>query len=129
MWVPVAHVSMWTGLDEPGEPFTYSSSTYTAPGGSRINPTEEAATAVSNLTIESSTASQRSDLEAFVKPSFPACFKIEENGVTFQFIQSYAHLAHLKLSFGSVERILGEACTGRQRRRVRAGPKLRRACD
>ena len=86
--VPLSHVSMWTGVDEPREPFTYSSSTYTARGGSRTNPTEEAPTALSNLTIESSTTSQRSDLEAFAKPSFPSCFKIEENGAVFQFVRS-----------------------------------------
>lgn len=128
--VPLSHVSMWTGVDEPGEPFTFSSSMYTAPDGSRTNPTEEAPTALSNLTIESSVASQRSDLEAFAKPVFPSCFKIEENGAVFQFVQSYAHLAHLKLSFGQLERVAAQPAPGvslveYQQVLSFTGPKLR----
>ena len=110
--VPISHVSMWTGVDEPGEPFTYSSSTYTAPGGSRTNPTDQAPTALSNLTIEGSAAFQRSDLEAFTKRSFPACFKIEENGVVFKFIRAYASSAHLKLSFEPLQRVTSPSVPG-----------------
>ena len=127
--VPLSHVSMWTGVDEPGEPFTFSSSMYTAPDGSRTNPTEEAPTALSNLTIDTGSF-QRSDLEAFVKPVFPSCFKIEENGENFEFVQSYADLAHLKLSFGQLERVAAQPAPGvslveYQQVLSFTGPKLR----
>ena len=78
--VPVSQVAMLSGNDEPGEPFSYSSSTYTAPGGSEAKINDSPPTAQSLLTIEKSASVQKADLAAFSRASFQACWKVEESG-------------------------------------------------
>ena len=68
--VPVSQVAMLAGNDEPGEPFSYSSSTYTAPGGSEAKINDSPPTAQSLLTIEKSAPVQKADLAAFSRASF-----------------------------------------------------------
>ncbi len=64
--VPVSHISMITGADEPGEPLSYASSTYTAPGGPNANP-DFLPQVGSYVTIEPSRAAQVADLRAFFR--------------------------------------------------------------
>ncbi|HUC12919.1 MAG TPA: hypothetical protein VMS00_00570 [Acidimicrobiales bacterium] len=102
--VPVSHISMLTGADEPGEPFSYASSTYTAPGGPKANP-DYLPQVGSFVTVEPSRAAQVADLRAFSTTSFPRCFEIEEHGPLEAVIADFAALIHGKLSFGTVHDI------------------------
>ncbi len=78
--IPVSHISMIVGEDEQGEPFTYASSSFTAPGAPGSDP-ELLPRAQTYLTVEKSKVVQASDLAAFSKATFPDCFKIEESGL------------------------------------------------
>jgi Protein of unknown function (DUF2510) len=75
--VPLSHVSMLTSNDEPGEPYTYSSSEFMAVSHATPNTltANESPVAQSYVTLENSVASQRRDLEAFSKSSFSACME------------------------------------------------------
>jgi hypothetical protein len=75
--VPVSQLSMLTGTDELGEPFTYTSSTFTAPSTSAPDTvtSDNAPEAVSFFTLEPSVSHQTSDLAAFAKPSFIPCME------------------------------------------------------
>lgn len=64
--LPVSRVSMFTGNDEPGEPFTYSSSMFSPPGNtSGGSPDDEGVSAQSILTVEKSSRSSTSICSLF----------------------------------------------------------------
>ena len=102
--VPLAQASMLVGQDEPGEPFTYSSSTFTAPGSPSANP-DLLPQAQTYLSIERSSAVESSDLKAFSKAGFPTCFKIAETGPLFDIIKGFAHALHGQFSVGPLLRV------------------------
>jgi len=102
--VPIAHISMLIGQDELGEPFTYSSSTYTAPGGPGANP-DLLPQAQTYLSIEPSVAAQTTDLKAFSKAGFPRCFEIEESGPLFAVIKGFAHALDGHFSVGPLKHV------------------------
>ncbi len=70
--VPVSQVSMLTGNDEPGEPPTYSSSTYTAPGD-QDSITSEPPSALMDVTVEQSATATDSDINAVASSNFITC--------------------------------------------------------
>jgi len=107
--LPVSHVSMLTWQDEPGEPFTYVSSTFTAPGYSSLYQTPTLASAV---TIEPSVALQERDLAAFSRPSFPKCFKIQEVWQMWAIAEQLGPTKHLSMAFGPMCRIPEKVAKG-----------------
>ncbi len=109
--VPVSQVPLVAGWDEPGEPFTYSSSGYTAPGAPGANPDFQAHVQ-SALMIEMSATEQENDLAAFSKPSFPACFKVLVSGTLFAFLRQFIVAAHGTFSFGGMRRVAEPAAAG-----------------
>jgi hypothetical protein len=100
--LPVSHVSMLTWEDEPGEPFTYVSSTFTAPGYSSVCLTPTLASAV---TIEPSMAVQARDLTAFSQSSFPRCFEIQEAWQIFAIGEQLGSTKHVSMAFGPMHRV------------------------
>jgi hypothetical protein len=73
--LPVSQLSMVTGEDEPGEPFTYSSSNFSSPASTTPGSvsTDEAAQAQSYVTVEPSASRQTSDLAALTRHTFITC--------------------------------------------------------
>lgn len=109
--VPVSQIPLVAGWDEPGEPFTYSSSGYTAPGPPGANPDFQSHLQ-SALMIEMSASEQEKDLAAFSKPSFPVCFKILESGPMFALIREFIVAEHGTFSFGGMHRVAEPARAG-----------------
>ncbi len=107
--LPVSHVSMLTWKDEPGEPFTYLSPTFTAPGYSGLY---QVPTLASAVTIEPSAAVQGRDLAAFSQPSFPRCFKVQEAWQMLAIAEQLGSARHVSMAFGPVHRVPEEAATG-----------------
>jgi hypothetical protein len=111
--VPVARLSLLTGVDEPGEPFTYSSPTYTAatpkawqvPATFRSAPGDALPQAQSLLMAEPSVTVQRSDLQAFSKADFPGCYKIELAGPTYAFVKLLLAHEGYEAAFTPLERV------------------------
>jgi len=103
--VPISRVGMLTGSDEPGEPFTYSSSTFTGSGGSDTNPVAMAPSAQSYLSIEKSTPEERFDLAAFSAASFLGCYTILQKGATWALLKSLAVAGHLSLSSAPLHKL------------------------
>jgi hypothetical protein len=96
-------MSMILGMDEPGEPFTYAPSTYTAPASAGANPSLSPF-AISYVTIEKSAAVEASDLGAFSKPSFLRCFQVDELGTVAAEFAGFAS-AHMKVSLRPVHKV------------------------
>jgi len=71
--LPVAQVSMFTGNDEPGEPPTYSSSTFSPSSGLSTSTTVDPPSAQMYVTVEPSAAIMRTDLDAVARPEFITC--------------------------------------------------------
>jgi hypothetical protein len=93
---------MLTWEDEPGEPFTYVSSTFTAPGYSSLYRTPTLASAV---TIEASVAVQERDIAAFSQSSFPRCFKVQEAWQMWAIAEQLGPTKHLSMAFGPMRRV------------------------
>jgi hypothetical protein len=108
--VPVSHISMIVGEDEQGEPFTYASSSYTAPSVPGSNP-ELLPRAQTYVTIERSKAAQASDLAAFSKTTFPDCFKIEESAL-FDGISTFAEAEGSTFTIGPLQRVSTPSTSG-----------------
>ncbi len=109
--VPVSQIPLVAGWDEPGEPFTYSSSSYTAPGPPGANPDFQSHVQ-SALMIEMSASEEERDLDAFSKPSFPVCFNILESGSLFAFLKEFIVAEHGTFSFGGMHRVAEPATAG-----------------
>ena len=107
--LPVSHVSMLTWDDEPGEPVTYVSSTFTAPGYSPLYQTPTLASAV---TIEPSIALQQRDIAAFSQPSFPRCFKTLEAWQMWAIAEQLGPTKHVSVAFGPMHRVPGKPAKG-----------------
>ncbi len=111
--VPVARLSLLTGVDEPGEPFTYSSATYTAPTPKawqvpamfRAAPGDALPQAQSLLMAEPSETVQRSDLQAFSNADFPGCYKIELAGPTYALVKLFLTHEGYEAAFTPLERV------------------------
>lgn len=99
--LPLSHISMLAGEDELGEPFTYSSSTFTAPRGPGENP-NLLPTAQSYLTMEPSVASESKDLKAFSSRLLPKCFSIEYNGPLLSVMKTFVKASQGHLSIGTL---------------------------
>jgi len=88
---------MLTGWDEPGEPFTYASSIYTAPG--RGDTTGLAPQALSYVTVERSSAWESADLTALSNRDVPTCFRIEQASPTWTIVKGVGSASHGSLSW------------------------------
>jgi hypothetical protein len=102
--VPISHVSMLTGTDELGEPYTYSSSTYTAPSTAAPDTlsSDDAPEAQSFFTLEPSASRQASDLAAFAKPSLIPCLETwEQTSPVMAFVQGLASAAGARMTFSA----------------------------
>jgi hypothetical protein len=96
---------MMTGTDEPGEPFTYSSSTFTAPTqATPVTPAaEQAPQAQSFFTLESTTSSEASDLAALSRRSFISCTKTWwKTSPVFALLEGLASEVGSKITVGPV---------------------------
>jgi hypothetical protein len=71
--LPVDRISMFTGNDEPGEPPTFASSTYSPPGSSTDQNGSGGPEAQMYVTVERSANDERADLAAVSRPSASGC--------------------------------------------------------
>lgn len=101
---------MLTGWDEPGEPFTYASSIYTAPGQGSTSGL--APQAQSYVTMDGSSAWQRSDLAALARSDVAACFKIEQASPTWGLVKAIGSAAHGSLSWTPFRRMPAAVIVG-----------------
>jgi hypothetical protein len=64
------------------------------------------------VTIEPSIALQRRDLVAFLQPSFPTCFKIQEAWQMWAIAQQLGPTKHVSMAFGPMHRVAEKPAKG-----------------